>query len=262
MYSLFFIVEEVIEELEGKFRAMIKDVREKINQKNIEVGKFRDTVKEKLPQRLLGLKHHIEYEHIDDNDVTIFFETLDDIWDFLDYDLLRFIIRRCGDEDLKAKMADYEGRMQTFIENTTVFDFINTWKPRFADDQIPEHFKTCIMKLLWDPFHSKLKDLIIIQHKIRKILPQELAMTAFVMCHLKCSSVIVVWLVWTELVSQVMERMQNFIKQSPEFLIKNKLCYLILDGALLCSDVTDTVYFKVSYTFPIIQVCPYSSYLY
>ena len=87
-------------------------------------------------------------------------------------------------------------------------------------------------------------------------------MTAFVMCHLKCSSVIVVWLVWTELVSQVMERMQNFIKQSPEFLIKNKLCYLILDGALLCSDVTDTVCFKVSYTFPIIQVCLYSSYLY
>ena len=233
-------VQEEIYDLENRFREMIKNIREKIKEE-ITIDKFIDTITEKLPQPLLGLKDHIEKENLEKKDITRIFATLDDIWDFIDYELLKFIIWIYGDKELKAAMTDYERRMETFLENTTIHDFIKKWKPRIVEDQIPETFKTCIMKLLWDPSISKLKDLEMIRQKMRKILPQELAVAAFVLCNLKSSSVTVVWLIWADIFHEVMDRLSDFVKSRTIFFIENNCYGLILDGTFLFSIYTGKV---------------------
>lgn len=232
---LLLIVEENIEDLDDRFCSMIKDVREKINKRIICRDKFCDTVKEKLPLRLIALKGYINYENIQEDDVTLFFDTLDDIWDFLDYDLLRFIIRRCGDKQLKDAMSDYEQRMKTFIDKTTIHALIYNWKPRFEQDQIPEYFKECVVTLLWDPYSRTIKDLKLFLERMTKVLPQELAKAAFVLCNLKPSSVVVVWLVWEELIPLVKDRLSDFFKRRPMFCIQSSLSLLVLNGVTLYS---------------------------
>ena len=212
---------------------MVESIGVVINSNKSEITKFRDRVKHGLPQRLKGLKDHIDYSSIKDDDVSEFFWRFHDICSFLDYDLLSFIIKRCGTDELKTQMEEYIRGLEKFCEDVTIDELIKHWKPRFADDAIPTELASCVVKLDWDPTTTKVIELKKIQSKIRKVLPQELAMAAFVVYNIKLSSVTIIWLLWTKFLPQIKDNLKAFFENTSEALSDSKILYFSIDDAIL-----------------------------
>ena len=170
-----------------------------------------------------------------------FFYDLEDLWNFLDYDLLKCIILAYKNKELINKLKIYEHNIEKFCAETTINQLIEHWRPRFDENDIPDKFKFCVTKLSWDPNTCKVKDLKDTQKKLRDSLPQELAMAAFYICEVNRSSAKVVWLVWTEFFPEIMDSMNDLFQANPEFFTENKISCFILDNLILYSNYDDKV---------------------
>ena len=205
------------------------------------ISKLRDIIQYKLPQRLRGIRKYISLESITLENVSIFFENMENLWDFLDFDLLRCIIIFYKNENLNNKLEIYEKNLEIFCAETTIQELIKHWMPRFDINEIPDKLKLCVTELSWNPSTTKVKDLRGIQEKLKDSLPQELAMAAFYICKIECSSVKIVWLVWTNVVSQIKEEMRKLFKHNPDFVTKNQISCFTLDKEILYSSYNDKV---------------------
>ena len=194
-----------------------------------------------LPQRLKGIQSYISVESITIENFSNFFRELEYLWDFLDFDLLRCIIIFYNNENLNSKLEKYEENVEKFCDETTIQELIKHWMPRFDVNEIPDKLKLCVTELSWDPSTAKVKDLKGIRKKLKDSLPQELAMAAFYICEIKYSSVKVVWLVWTNIVSQIKEKMRKLFKDNPDFVTKNQISCFTLDKDILYSSYNDKV---------------------
>ena len=99
------------------------------------------------------------------------------------------------------------------------------------------------MELSWDPKTKKVKDLREIQHKLEDSLPQELAMAAFCLVSIDTGSVIVLWLVCNECLSQVMTSLKNLLHTQPEFITDNEITFFSLEETILFTSSSDKVFF-------------------
>lgn len=227
---------------------MVDSVKDIINASLNMRTKFHEDVEFGLPQRLQGLRDHIDYSMIKDDDVSEFFQRFSDICSFLDYDLLNFIIKRCGTTKLKNQMEAYKKEVEDFCATTTIAELIEYWRPRFADHVIPIELTSCIIELNWDPATAYVIDLKIIQHKINRVCPHERAMAAFLVHKLKPGSVIIIWLVWSQFQPQIMGQLKEFFVYNPEF---------VKDHKILCCRIGE----HILYTSDINKVCQYKKYL-
>ena len=216
-------------------------MREDLQFNEERISKLRDIIQYKLPQRLKGIRKYISLESITVENFSIFFEDMEYLWDFLDFDLLRCIIIFYKNENLNHKLEIYEKNLENFCAETTIQELIKHWMPRFDVNEIPDKLKLCVTELSWDPSTTKVKDLRGIQKKLKDSLPQELAMAAFYICETKFSSVKVVWLVWTNVVSQIKEKMRKLFKDNPDFITKNQISCFTLDKDILYTSYNDKV---------------------
>lgn len=194
-----------------------------------------------LPQRLKGIKNYINHMPITRENFSEFFSKLESMWDFLDYDLLGCIIFAYENDELIEKLEEYELEVEKFITETTIYELLICWKPRYAHGDIPNELISCVTELSWDPKINKVKELKVIQHKLRNSLPQELAKTAFYIGTLKPGSVTVLWLVWMDYLPQVMTSLRNLLLTQPEFITDNQISYLSLDNVILYSSYNNKV---------------------
>ena len=237
-----FIAQETIYELEWQFGELVKGVWEDLQYYNEEnISKLRVMMQFQLPQRLKGIRRYISVESITIENFSNFFQEMEYLWDFLDFDLLRCIIKFYKNIDLNCKMKIYEKNVEKFCAETTIQELIEHWMPRFDLNEIPDKLKLCVTELSWDPNTTKVKDLKGIQKKLRDSLPQELAMAAFYICEIKCSSVKVVWLVWTNVVSQIKEKMRILFQDNPDFVAENQISCFTLDKDILYSSYNNKV---------------------
>ena len=239
--GIFFIAPTAIYELESQFGELVKGLKEDLLYNEEKISKLRDIIEYKLPQRLKGIRDHIRLNSITIENFSNFFKELEDLWDFLDFDLLRCIIMAYKNEDLKSNVKIYEKNLEKFCAETTIQELIEHWMPRFIEDEIPENLKSCVTELAWDPNTRKVKDLKKIQKKLKKSLPQELAMAAFYICDIKCCCVKVVWLVWTDFVSQIKDKMRKVFQGNPGFIAENQILCFTLDNEVLYSSYNDMV---------------------
>ena len=100
------------------------------------------------------------------------------------------------------------------------------------------------MELSWDPKTKKVKDLREIQHKLEDTLPQELAMAAFYLVYMNPGSVLVLWLVREDYLSQVMTSLKSLVDTQPEFITDNEITYFSLDETILFISSSEKVCFK------------------
>ena len=205
------------------------------------ISELRDIIEYKLPQRIKGIRKYISLESITVENFSNFFKDLECLWDFLDFDLLRCMIILYKNKELNSKLERYEKNIEKFCAETTIQELIENWMPRFDEDEIPEKLKLCVTELSWDPNTRKVKDLKRIQKKLKESLPQELAMAAFYICEVNCSSVKIVWLVWTNVVSQIKEKMRKLFQDNPDFITENQISCFTLDKDILYSCYYDKV---------------------
>ena len=227
--------------MEWQFGELVKGVWEDLQYNEENISKLRVMMQFQLPQRLKGIRKYISLESITIKNFSNFFQEMEYLWDFLDFDLLRCIIIFYKNKDLNSKMKIYEKKVEKFCDETTIQELMKHWMPRFDVNEIPDKLKLCVTELSWDPSTTKVKDLKGIQKKLRNSLPQELAMAAFYICEIKFSSVKVVWLVWTNVVSQIKEKMRKLFQDNPDFITKNQISCFTLDKEILYSSYDDKV---------------------
>ena len=208
-------------------------MKEELLHDPVKISQLPDIFEYFLPQRLKGIRDHLQYECITKAEFSKFFRSLEKMWNILDCGLLCFMVKRYGKSELKKKCENYKSNIEVFCAETTISDLIKHWRPRFDEEKIPNELKTCVMKLSWDPKTKKVKDLREIQHKLEDALPQELAMAAFCLFYMNPGSVIVLWLVREEFLSQVMTSLKNFLNSQPKFITDNEITYFSLDETIL-----------------------------
>ena len=234
-------MESIIIQLQQQFGKLVKGVKEEILHDPNKISELPDIIEYALPHRLQGLKDHIQYESITMETFNKYFRKIERMWNILDYELLFFIVKIYGKQELKKKCETYKNNIELFCSETTISNLIKNWSPRFPYDMIPSELKSCVMELSWDPNTKKVKDLKEVQHKLEDALPQELARAAFWLVYINSGSVLVLWLVWEEDLSQVMTSLKNLLHTQQEFITDNKITYLSLDDTVLFTSSSDKV---------------------
>ena len=181
--------------MECQFGELVNRVREDLQNNEEKISKLRHMMEYQLPQRLQGIRKYVSLESITIEKFSKFFQELENLWNFLDFDLIRCIIIFYNNEDLNIKLEIYEKNLEYFCDETTIQELIIHWMPRFDVNEISEKLKLCVTELSWDPNTTKVKDLKRIRKKLYDSLPQELAMAAFYIHNITSSSVKVVCLV-------------------------------------------------------------------
>ena len=242
MYVVVFLAEEKIYELESQFGELVQGIYEDLQNDKQKLSQLPVIIRYKLPQRLKGINDHIPYESITKENFPEFFKKLENLWNFLDYDLLKSIIMAYQNAELIDKVRLYEQNVGKFCAETTVSELIKYWMPRFHENEIPPEFRACVTELSLDPKTCKIKALKDIQKKLRQLLPQELAKAAVYICNdIEYSSVRVVWLVWTDFISPITDTMRKVFHTNPNFATENKISVFSLDKVILYSTYNDKV---------------------
>ena len=236
-----YLVAEIIRDLERQFGILVRGINDYLKNDQEKLSELPNVIQYELPHHLKGIRCHVSYKSITIENFSDFFYDLEDLWNFLDYDLLKEIIWAYKYKELIIKLEVYEHNIEKFCAETTIKQLIEHWTPRFVEHDIPDKYKSCITKLSWDPNTCKVKDLKDIQKKLRHALPQELAMAAFYICEIRPSSVTVVWLVWTDFSPEIMDSMKNLLQANPEFFTENKISCFILNKIILYSNYNDKV---------------------
>ena len=224
-----------------QFGMLVKGVKEELLHDPVKISQLPDIFEYTLPQRLKGIRDHIQYEGITKEKFFKFFRSLEKMWNILDCDLLCFLVKTYGKSELNKMCESYERNIEVFCAKTTISDLIRYWNPRFVEEKIPSELKSCVMKLSWDPKTKKVKDLREIQHKLEDALPQELASAAFWLVYMNTSSVIVLWLVEEEFLFQVMTSLKILLNTQPEFITDNEITHFSLDETILFTSSSDKV---------------------
>ena len=234
----------MILDLEEKFGLLTNRIRVFINSDKLTESSFRERLKYILPQRLRGLKKHIGSEWTECDDFSEAFDTLDYIWTFVDYDLLQFIIKKWGADELMNEMDAYMKEVDYFCEHTTVYDLIVHWRPRISEDNIPEDLKKGVMRFAWDPKSTTVNELKLVRKYVRQACPQEIAVIAYCIFYkVQLSSVTVTWLFWTKDLPRIVESIKIFCIDVPDFSEKFKILSFVIDDMCLYSaDVSNIVH--------------------
>ena len=219
---------------------LVQDVEELLRV-SVKISELPNIIRYKLPQRLRGIREHVRYDSITEEQFPDFFRNLEEMWNFLDCDLLCFMVKKYGQSEHRNRCQNYERNIEHFCSETTISDLIKYWKPRFVDKKIPSELKSCVMEFSWDPKTKKVKDLREIQHRLKAALPQELAMAAYWLGYVNKGSVIVLWFVWEVCLSQVMIALKILLKTQPEFITDNEITFLSLDETVLFTSSNDKV---------------------
>ena len=219
---------------------LVKDVEEVLHT-SVKISELPDIIRYRLPQRFRGIREHLQYDFITEDQFSEFFKSLEEMWNFLDCDLLCHMVKKYGKPEHQSRCRNYESKIEHFCSETTISDLIKYWKPRFTHTKIPSELKSCVMEFSWNPDTKKVKDLREIQHRLKAALPQELAMAAYWLGYVNNGSVIVLWFVWDECLSQVMIALENLLKTQPEFITDNEITFLSLDENVLFASSNDKV---------------------
>ena len=130
------------------------------------------------------------------------------VWNFIDYHLLEYIIKKFGNEDLKRRMAQYICDLLTFEKHTTITQLIEVWDKQ---DLVPKDCEdaTATVKIDKDPTRVTISDLNTLRKKIcGEFWPRLSEYASYVLhnCKLKIGCFIVTWRFNSSLRSELEEK--------------------------------------------------------
>lgn len=182
MQNLEYKITKDVAEIHEKFATLQTRIREslssKVCAKNIAAHVIAyGIVNQSSDEKLKFLKHDTLEE---------VFSILSDHWSFLDYDLLKSIVKNYGSEDEESEIEKYQKQLKLFCErrvSEVPKEFIQLQKKSEHDlrDKV-------IIKLKLD--HPKLKDIKDLKSKLCNVMSIEPATLQIVNVHLGCVEVI------------------------------------------------------------------------
>ena len=165
-------------------------------------------------------------------------EKLTDYWNFLNFDLLDYIVDKFDIEDLKQKMKSYEHDLQSFRKATRLCDFIDCW-PVQGEAPPEAELREFVAKMghRWD--NCTLEDLESLKGVItRKFFLPEFAL---LLKQIKGGCVVITWLIPAPFVKPLQEAIKT---TSNEFFMEQMIEAVTIDGQN-CYPSTPTVSFTL-----------------
>ena len=144
-------------------------------------------------------------------------------WNFLNFDLLKHVIKKFGSENLKQKMKSYKCDLQSFRRVTRVCDFIDCWP---VQGEAPEaDLREFVTKMKHDWNNCTLEDL----DKIKGVITCKFFIPKFALWlrDIKEGCITIVWLIPVSLVKALQEAIEG---TSSEFFMEHKIETITIDG--------------------------------
>ena len=243
------VVKKDIESLEIKFNLLISDIKQQL----ISEKKKTDDLHEKLlylPQPLQTVfspcleDNYRRLDRCDSLDHKKFFSVLHNCWNFIDSDLLEYIIQQYGNEKVTRAMDNYLRELEEFRKRTTVHQLVVNMGSTYKASEIPQNYIQCVAKLDRDAETCTLQELESLRKEVKNFigyLPLRTTCAAMYLHDVKTSSVIVVWLVPIETVD-IQAVLSQSIHQHMDIIDCHRIEFLSLDDYIIypVEEVCDT----------------------
>ena len=151
-------------------------------------------------------------------------EKLTDYWNFLNFDLLEYIVDKFDIDHLKQKMESYEHDLQSFRNATRLCDFINCWPVR--GETPPEaDLKDFVAKMKHEWDNCTLEDL----DKLKGVITRKFFLPEFALLlkQIKEGCVVITWLIPAPFVKALQEAIKT---TNSEFFMEHKIEAITIDG--------------------------------
>jgi len=220
-------IERDSEELEDCFGEIADCTSDIIMKKGVEVSG--------LKTRLASLSVHnkkLHEEFLEDIWSQIGDATIEDVWyklgkywDFLNYSLLEHLVKKFGDEALKARMKTYKKKLENFLSKTRLCDFIEHFK-HVNKSLVRENFWMFEVKLKKDWEECTLEDL---EH-VKRNITQKLFFPSFslVLKDFNSGCVSVTWAIPAVFATSLMENMESM--DLSNFCEEHGIISMVIDG--------------------------------
>ena len=85
------------------------------------------------------------------------------MWNFLDYHLLEYVIKKFGGDSLKSRMKQYVCKLEAFENHTSIHDLMEFW---LGQGRTPVGFSEAALKIDRDPKHCTVAELNALRQKL------------------------------------------------------------------------------------------------
>ena len=222
-------VKQQVKELERKFSDLVDFAYRALLRKNTEdnVRYFRSTF---LSLDVSRKREHHKFIHQQlmkmDKEVTFdeIWEKLTDYWNFLNFDLLEYVVDKFHIDHLKQKMESYERDLQSFRKATRLCDFINCW-PVQGETPPEADLKEFVAKMKHEWDNCTLEDL----DKLKGVITRKFFLPEFalVLKQIKDGCVVITWLIPAPFVKALQEAIKT---TNSEFFMEHKIEVITIDG--------------------------------
>jgi len=221
-------VKQQVKELERKFSDLVDFAYRALLRKNTEdnVRYFRSSFLSLDVSR--KLEHH-KFIHEQlmkmDKEATFdeIWEKLTDYWNFLNFDLLEYIVDKFHIDHLKQEMESYEHDLQSFRKATRLCDFIDCW-PVKGQTPPETELREFVAKMKHDWDNCTLEDLESLEGVItRKFFLPEFAL---LLKQIKEGCVVITWLIPTPFVKALQEAIKG---TNSEFFMEHRIEAITID---------------------------------
>ena len=181
MENLEYRITKDIIEIHEKFATLQTQIRESLSSKGVCANKVAahaiayGVVSQTSDEKLKFLKHDTLEE---------VFSILSDHWSFLDYDLLKSIVKNYGNEDEESIIEEYQKQLELFCKRR-VSEVPKGFIQNKSEDDLRDKVT---IKLKCD--HPRLKDIKELKSKVCNVMSIEPATLQIVDVHLGCVEVI------------------------------------------------------------------------
>ena len=144
-------------------------------------------------------------------------------WNFLNFNLLEYVVSKYGTKELKHKMDEYVNDLQSFRKATRLCDFIECWP---VTGKAPEtELRKFVTKMKHDWDECTLEDLDMLQGTITSkfFLPK----FAFQLEEIKKGCISITWLIPAPYVKTLQEAIEN---TSHDFFMEQAIESVTVDG--------------------------------
>ena len=126
------------------------------------------------------------------------------LWNFIDYHLLEYLVNKLGSITLRSEMAEYMTELSNFMRKTTISSLIRFWPGR---KESPPKYEKVSAKLDLNPNKCTLEQLNIIRTRLCNYFLPPLSEFAMLFYKVEEGSILVTWLIAKNLIPTLIKRL-------------------------------------------------------